>query len=63
MKSSKLADVKSEAWWYEQKVPQERAESGEKKRWPAAQSHSGEDDCEQIEERDRPVIDKVDDQQ
>ena len=26
-------------------------------------SHSGEYDCEQIEERDRPVIDKVDDQQ
>ena len=58
-----LADVKSEPWWDKQKIPEQRAESGEKKRRPAAQSHSGEDDCEQIEERDRPVIDKVDDQQ
>ena len=45
------------------KFHKQRAESGEKKRRPAAQSHSGEDDCEQIEERDRAVIDKIDDQQ
>ena len=58
-----LADVKREAWRNEQKIPQQRAESGENKGRPAAQSHSGEDDCEQVEERDRPVTDKIEDQQ
>ena len=56
-----LADVKSEARRNEQKIPEQRAKGGEKKRRPAAQSHSGEDDCEQIEERDRPVVDEIDD--
>ena len=58
-----LADVKREARRNEQKIPQQRAEGSENERRPAAQSHSGEDDCKQIEKRDRPVIDKVDDQQ
>src|ERR1700746_3522905 len=31
-----LADVKSEVWRYEQKVPQERTEGGENESWPAA---------------------------
>ena len=57
-----LADVKSEARRNEQKVPKQRAKRGEKKRRPATQTHSGEDDCEQIKERDRPVADVVQDQ-
>ncbi len=58
-----LADVKREAWRNEQKIPEQRAEGSENERRPAAQSHSGEYDCEQVEERDCAVIDKVDDQQ
>ena len=45
------------------KIPEQRTKGSEKKRRPAAQSHSGDYDCEQIEERDRPVIDEVDDEQ
>jgi hypothetical protein len=56
-----LADVKSEAWRNEQKIPEQRTEGSEKKRRPAAQSHSGEYDCKQIEERDRPVTDVIND--
>src|SRR5262249_28328505 len=58
-----LADVKSEPRRNEQKVPEQRTESGEKERRPAPQSHSGQDDSKQIKESDRPVIDKVHDQQ
>src|SRR5262249_7811587 len=56
-----LTDVKGEAWRNEQKVPKQRAQRGQKKCRPAAQSHSGEDDCEQIEERNGPIADVVKD--
>src|SRR5262245_35901512 len=58
-----LADVKSEAWRDEQKIPEQRAETSEKKRRPPPKSHSGDYDCEQIEERDSPVTDVVKDRQ
>ena len=54
-----LADVKGEPWWYEQEIPEQRAKRGEKKRRPSTETHSGQYDCKQIEERDRPVADEV----
>ncbi len=56
-----LADVKSEPWWDEQEIPEQRAKRGQKKRRPPTQSGSGDYDCEQIEERDRPVTDVIND--
>ena len=58
-----LADVKSEARRNEEKIPEQRAERGEKKRRPPAQTRCGENDREQIKKRDRPVTGVIEDRQ
>ena len=63
MKSCSSRDVKSEARRNEEKIPEQRAERGEKERRPAAQARGGEDHREQIEERDRPVAGVIEDGQ
>ena len=59
----KVRDVKGEARRNEEKIPEQRAERGEKKRRPPAQPCGGENDREQIEKRNGPVASVIEDRQ
>jgi len=59
----KLTDVKGEARRNEKKIPENRAECGEKQRRPTAQTRSCQNNCEQVKERNRPIAGEIEDRQ